>query len=420
MPLRANPLVAVFFAMIATQPMFAQEGDPISLQSSISRVQPMTGIVFWTDNEHAARSADAITLEYRYVGYDEIVNPDGEYDYSSLEQILDGIAERNHQAILRFYFCYVGKKTTVPGFIRNREDYVETIGISEQKRTHFCDWSNEALQEFTLGFYTRLAERYDSDPRIAFLQTGFGLWAEYHIYDGPREIGRTFPSRAFQDRFLRHMDEQFNALPWSISIDSADNDYSPLEGNEELLALNFGVFDDSFLCEPHPRENAVNWNILGQNRWQRQPGGGEFSYYNNRDQRNALSENGPNGVSFVEAASQFRITYMIGNDQPRYRDIERIAAAGMATGYRFRVTAATRKNSELRLHVTNDGVAPIYRDAYFAAGRKRSPTSLRGLLPGERLECVIANVSDADLQEISIQCDAILSTQSIQFEAELR
>ena len=27
------------------------------------------------------------------------------------------------------------------------------------------------------------AARYDDDPRIAFLQVGFGLWGEYHIYD---------------------------------------------------------------------------------------------------------------------------------------------------------------------------------------------------------------------------------------------
>lgn len=397
----------------------AQQSRSIPLKSAITQVQPMTGIVLWADNSSAQESADAITLEYRYCGYDEVAQADGKYDFAKLDRLLDEVASRNHQAVLRFYFCYVGKKTTVPEFVRNGLDYDETIGISEGERTHFCDWSNAALQDFTLDFYAQVAKRYDTDPRVAFLQTGFGLWAEYHIYDGPSQLGKTFPDKDFQVKFLRHMDAQFEHLPWSISIDAADNAYSPLEDNAELLGLNFGVFDDSFLCKPHPRENAFNWKALDSLRWKRQPGGGEFSYYTKKDQKNALSVNGPNGVSFEQAAKQFHISYMIGNDQSRHSTAKRIKSAGMASGYRFRVTAAVVKEDELRIQVTNDGVAPIYRDAYFAAGKLRSRTSLRGLLPGESLTCAITGVQDADLQQIAIQSDAILPTQTIQFESDL-
>lgn len=391
----------------------------ISLKSKIDGVQPMTGIVLWSDNAKAKEYGDAISLEYRYCGYDEVVGPKGEYDFRQLDQILDEIASRNHQAILRFHYCYVGKQTTVPEFIRTRSDYQETVGTSENKTTHFCDWSNAALQEFTLEFYTKIAERYDKDPRIAFLQTGFGLWAEYHIYDGPKTLGKTFPSKEYQAKFLRHLDAQFENLPWSISVDSADYDYSPLEDNEDLLGLGFGVFDDSFLCKQHPKENAINWKILGSNRWQRQPGGGEFSYYNMKDQKKALAENGPNGVSFENAAKQFHITYMIGNDQPRFQPKERIAAAGLAAGYRFRLTAAAMIGNELRLQVTNEGVAPIYRDAFFAIGSNSSATSLKGLLPGESIICSLMNVSLPDVSDLEIQSDFVLSTQRIQFNADL-
>ncbi|MEM9645895.1 MAG: DUF4832 domain-containing protein [Planctomycetota bacterium] len=396
-----------------------QEVRSIPLKSSVTSVQPMTGIVLWSDNEQAAKEAGAIALEYRYCGYNEVVGPKGEYDFSKIDRILDAIAGRNHQAVLRFYFCYVGKQTTVPDFILRRTDYDETVGESEGEKTHFCDWSNQALQNFTLDFYTRFAERYDKDPRIAFLQTGFGLWAEFHIYDGPRRIGKTFPTKQYQARFLRHLNDQFEQLPWSISIDSADEDYTPLEGNDELLTLDFGLFDDSFLCKPHPKENAVNWKILGPDRWKRSPAGGEFSYYNKKDQRNSLAVDGPNGVSFEDAAKQFHISYMIGNDQPRYQNMDRIASAGMATGYKFRVTSAAVHGKEIRLRVINEGVAPIYRDAYFTSGDQRSETSLRGLLPGESLDCSIANVSATDPESITIQCDAILPTQTIQFQADL-
>lgn len=406
-------------ALFSEQDAIAQASRSIKLQSEIDTVQPMTGIVLWSDNEKKEDFAEAITLEYRYCGYNEVVDATGRYDFGKIDAILDEIAARNHQAVLRFYYCYVGKETTVPEFIRMRSDYDETIGKSEGKKTHFCDWSNRTLQDFALEFYSRFAKRYDQDPRLAYLQTGFGLWAEYHIYSGPREMGKTFPDKAYQARFLRHLDEQFKHLPWSISIDSADYEYAPMEDNGELLRLEFGVFDDSFLCKPHPKENAVNWKILGPDRWQRQPGGGELSYYSKKDQKNALRPEGPNGVSFEDAARQFHISYMIGNDQPRYQSVERILSAGMATGYRFRVTAALLNQNELRVQVTNDGVAPIYRDAFFAAGKKRSNMSLRGLLPGQTIVCPIQDVTKEEAQQITIQSDAILPGQTIQFNANL-
>ena len=43
----------------------------ISLQSQITGVQPMTGIVLWADN--AKRNTDAISLEYSYMQYTDIV-----------------------------------------------------------------------------------------------------------------------------------------------------------------------------------------------------------------------------------------------------------------------------------------------------------------------------------------------------------
>lgn len=385
----------------------------IELASTIDHVQPMTGIVLWSD--HGQVDTDAIALEFRYCGYDEIVRPNGEYDYCFLEKILDEIAARGHQAVLRFRFVYPGKKSTVPEFIRTSADYHETIAKSEGKKTTFCDWSNRELQQFTLDFYKRFAHRYDKDPRIAFLQTGFGLWAEYHIYDGPAVVGETFPDKAFQAQFLAQMDRVFDNLPWSISVDAADSDYTPIEDNSSLLDLSFGVFDDSFMCEQHSRVNSLNWETLGADRWKSSPAGGEFSYYNQRDQKLALSKKGPHGISFEAAAKQFHITYMIGSDQPGFQSMQRIKQAGMATGYRFRVIEISADKDTVRVRVTNEGVAPIYRDAYFAAGSQRSPDSLRGLLPGQNKVYEISPVSEQDRHRISIQSDQILPTQTIQF-----
>lgn len=390
--------------------------SPVPLQGRISHVQPMTGIVFWDDSEHNA--TDAIQLEYSYMRYSNVVTGRDTYDWSVVEKKLGEIAGRKHQAILRFYFVYPGRPTAVPAYIKALPDYKETTGKSEKQATGFPDWSHPELKRFVKEFYKQFAARYDRDPRLAFLQTGFGLWAEYHIYDGPFKLGTTFPDKAFQAEFLNHLAATYKMLPWSISVDAANDEVSPLAGNAELLALPFGVFDDSFLCKQHPKENEPNWNALDRQRYRRAPAGGEFSYYNDRDQKLALAASGPNGVSFEKAAGAFHISYMIGNDQPGHQRMERIAKAGMACGYRFRIDSWQADGSASRVSVSNTGVAPIYRDAFVTVNGVRAGRSLKGLLPGKNETFDIASGGKAP--RLTIECDHLVPGQTIEFEADLK
>ena len=184
------------------------------------------------------------------------------------------------------------------------------------------------------------AERYDDDPRIAFLQVGFGLWGEYHIYDGPNELGEQFPDKPFQSEFLRHMDASFDALHWSVSIDAGSDGYSPFASDSSLLQLRFGIFDDSFMHERHDQYNESMWDFFGhEQRYLRAAHGGELSYYTDYDQEHALDVGGIHGRTFEALSSKFHITYMIGNDQPDVQPVERIRSASLALGYKFRVTS---------------------------------------------------------------------------------
>jgi hypothetical protein len=394
----------------------------IPLQSEISGVQPMTGLVYWSDSGRNA--TNAIQLEFAYVGYSSIVSARGLYNWSAVENILDAAESRHHQAILRFYYVYPGYATKVPDYIKQSAGYVETPGTSEGLATWFPDWSFAGLRDFTLEFYTMFAARYDADPRLAFLQTGFGLWAEYHIYDGPMVLGGTFPSKAFQTQFLQHLDDHFDQLPWSVSIDAANPDVSPLSASASLLALPFGLFDDSFLCEEHDTVNAVNYTTLQASaRYAHSPIGGELSYYEFNgdelyDQRHALDlPSGPHGTSFENLAARFHVSYMIGNDQPDYQSETRIKQAGMASGYRFRIDSFSASASHSRVRITNTGIAPIYRDAYAAVNGVRSPISLKGLLPGASLDLEMASGGAAPV--LSIECDHLVAGQKIEFAANL-
>jgi len=232
------------------------------------------------------------------------------------------------------------------------------------------------------------------------------------------ELGKTFPDKPFQAAFVRRLARVFRKTPWMISVDAADDSRAPFAAERELLKVPFGAFDDSFLCRQHARVNELNWNSLGRDRWKRAPAGGEFSYYTEHDQKQALAASGPHGISFEKAAADFHITFMICNDQPRHQPMERIQAAGLACGYKFHVLTFEASPSHSRVKVTNTGVAPIYHDAFLAVNGVRASRSLKGLLPGEsRIDEISAG---GTLPKLTIACDRLVPGQTIEFAADLR
>lgn len=413
----ATMLIAVvlFSIMLAkSSRLVADDFQKIDLQAPPAQVEPMTGLVLWSTNEQA--STAPIQLEFEYIAYSDIIQGDKVYDFSVIDRKLESIANRKHQAILRFYDTYVGKDSAVPKYIRDMPGYKGIVAQSEGQRTGFPDWSHAAWQTCVLDFFEAFANRYDRDARIAYLQVGFGLWSEYHIYDGPMKLGETFPSKAYQAKFLKHLAKHFIETPWMISVDAADNTRTPIEGAVELEELRFGLFDDSINHKKHAEENEPNWQILGKSRWKQNPIGGEFSFFEKIDQRNALSPNGPHGVSCEAQVAKFHVSFLIGDDQPKFQKPERIRSAGMAMGYRFLVRRMETNGSLVRGEIENVGVAPIYYDAYPSWNGIRSDRSLKGLLPGERLRFEIP--SSKRTGTLEIKCDRLVSGQAIGFIVE--
>jgi uncharacterized DUF497 family protein len=169
------------------------------------------------------------------------------------------------------------------------------------------------------------------------------------------------------------------------------------------------------LCKQHAKENAPNWAFFGRERWRRAPAGGEFSYYTKDDQKNALAPKGPHGVAFETAARDFHLSFIIANDQPEHQTMDRLRAAGMACGYRLRITEYRTGGGKSTLTLTNTGIAPLYIDAYVAVGGRRSATSLKGLCPGETRRCEVAGEGAA----VTIESDRLVPGQRIEFDAQL-
>ena len=391
----------------------------VPLQAQIQGVQPMTGIVIWSDS--AGSHNDSYALEYSYMRYSDICKQKDVYDWAPVEKLLSQAAARGHQTVLRFYYTYVGKQCAVPDYIKALPDYEETKGKSEGRTTYFPDWRNDELKRFHLDFYRRFAEKFDTDPRLAFLETGFGLWAEYHIYDGPFIKGKTFPEAEFQAEFFRSMQKCFLHTPWMISIDAADSKYGPFSYSKDLLDIPFGNFDDSFMCEDHDGYNRESWLFFGAERYKTSPLGGEFSYYTDFDQKHCLDKEGMYGRTFEDEVAKFHMTFIIGNDQPRYQSWERMAEASKSMGYHFKVNDfRVLEGTGAAVQIENTGVAPIYHDAFLEAdGVAGSNYNLRDLMPGESVWVMIPNPSVSASPSLTIACSRLIDGQKIGFDAEV-
>ena len=160
----------------------------VPFQSAITHVQPMTGIVLW--NTSSAVKKEYVQLEFSYMLYNDVCKEKDEFDWTPMDKLLKEAAARGHQVVVRFRYTYPGYSCAVPDYIKEWPGYEATNGKSEGRKTEFPDWRCEELQRFHMEFHRRFAERYDKDPRLAFVETGFGLWAEYHIYDGPCIMGQ--------------------------------------------------------------------------------------------------------------------------------------------------------------------------------------------------------------------------------------
>ena len=401
------------------QPEQSSDYVRVPLFSELTGVQPMTGIVLWVGDRDVP--SNYYQLEFSYMLYSDVCKEKDIYDWSVVDRVLKDVASRGHQAVLRFRYTYPGKSCAVPAYIKALPDYEETKGKSEGRNTTFPDWRHPELQRFHMEFYRRFADRYDNDPRIAFLETGFGLWAEYHIYDGPFIPGRTFPSKEFQAEFLSAMGKWFINTPWLISIDAADSKYGPFTDMPEVLGVQFGNFDDSFMCEDHDGYNHDGWMFFGADRYKTAPGGGEFSYYTDYDQRHCLDRKGLHGRRFEDEVAKYHLTFIIGNDQPGFQKWPRIVEASQSMGYRFCIKDFLVKAGDgASVCVANTGVAPIYYDTFVDVDGVKGDYNLRNLMPGDSLWVKVPNPSVSSTPSLSISCSRLVPGQKIEYEADVK
>lgn len=368
---------------------------------------PMKGFMpFYS--EDGADSSVPYSMEWLYIPMTDLVADDGTFTLrDGLEEKLDKIARRGHQAAMRVYLDYPDKECAVP-------QYIWDMGVKKYEYSEYGggispDYSDQRLIDFLLDFIDQFALNYDGDKRIAYITTGLiGHWGEWHVCS---EIKQAMPSDRQKRQIIHAFETKFKHT----------NILTRYPGTPGSNNGKIGFHDDSFTYNTiNPDKDYFFYTQLKRalktNVWKNRPIGGEF--------RPEGQENFLNGQvtddfqDYDECVNKTHCSWLMmtgaftGNLTEK--QIKTANEASAKLGYDFYVEKVQVKKlfgkAYVRVGVKNLGVAPIYADpaVYIGTEDKEVETKqdISKLLPG-RTEYFTAIIDLKSGDNIHIRIDDV-------------
>ena len=300
----------------------------------------------------------------------------GVYDWSELDKLLEALAEHNMGYALRV-FPYT------PSFIRGNdtpeEEYDWTpkfvYEMGAKKITATLEgtgyravvpvWDDPIYVQAAKEFGTALAQKYDGDPRIEYIDIrSFGEWGEWHT---SHLDGSEMPSLQIQKDMLKHYADAFKKTQLVLTSDGYGEIYT--------YALSLGITkrDDGLIGIPGTADSLVraynaNLPTIAENL-------GEYKTmltYNDVIPGGYLKWTPERWETAIRTA---HLTYYVLDQDSYggydfYKDNKELAdKMSKVLGYNFTVTKAefyTNTNT-LNITIKNTGVAPCFFDVYLIA-----------------------------------------------------
>lgn len=320
-----------------------------------------------------APGAPPHSLEWVSFPLDRVVVGENQYDWESLEAVLNAIAAHGHQIVLRFYVDFPGRPPATPrylvdgGLVSMRPYSVhDNHGVSLSP-----DYDDPDMMAMLTGFIAALGARYDGDVRLGFITQGLiGFWGESHTWpfdgktnDGANPDGEDWmPSRTNQDALIAAWDGAFDVTLTQVRYPSPAS-----------RAHAVGYHDDSFAYATLPREDWHFWSLMrtqgATSTWRDQPMGGEIHpaiqdcVFSGPQ---ACREAGVPAQDIQEAVELTHVTWLI-DDQAFTQGLKGAARSRALTvsarmGYVLTVPRWRIAGSTMTVQVANRGVAPFYYD----------------------------------------------------------
>lgn len=372
---------------------------------------PLKGLVPYSGRDK--RDNFPHSMEFNYVPLSDLMTGVNEFQWQPLEQLLNDVASRGHQAVIRVWMVYPGRDNGIPEFLAKDGLKITTwlntnTAPHPPEKVHTPDYDDPRMRMALRNFINAMGKKYDCDPRIGFITAGLlGTWGEWHEY--PRED--LFASKATQAEVMDTFEDAFKTTRVLLRYPSG-KDHWLYASNAERP---FGYHDDSFAWATlDTGREEDDWFFMPSlkaagnaavEKWKTQPIGGEIrpelwgKIFDDKVKHKQAQD-------FDRSVKETHATWLMDTGMmEKKQSAKRIANASAAVqkmGYEFHVstaslTAASAKQEQraanVRLELRNTGVAPFYYEWPIVIGAldesgqvlKQWPTdwTLTGLLPGD-------------------------------------
>ncbi len=314
-------------------------------------VNPLKGWVPYVSDGTAVHQP--YSTVYYNVSWRELEPERGLFKFAEWEhRCWDLAAATGKHVVFRVNVDYPSQPSGVPNWLL--AEGVQTTRYSDYGGGQSPDYHDPRFQTALLRFVKALGARYDSNPRVAFVQVGLlGFWGEWHTW--PRT--ELFAPEPFQRQVLDAMTTAFpNKKLMARNPSGVAGSYRNLGFHDDMIPQDtLGKEDWKFLP-------GILANGLGQN-WAQFPRGGEMVPF-------AASQY--MGRAFGETMKAVRDVHLswIGPYCPALEQSSshefnsNCATLIRAIGYQFSLTHVNVSFSggkcRFELRGTNSGVAPFY------------------------------------------------------------
>jgi hypothetical protein len=388
--------------LLLPTPLFAQERIPLEYKPAPA-LNPLKGLVPYRG---AWKNPFPHTLEFDYLSLGDLVKGEKEYDWKPMENLLDEIAGRGHQAVFRIYLEYPGKTDILPKYLLEKglkvHKYINTnTAPLPPDKVETPDYENPDLRKCLKDFIAALGQKYDGDPRIGFITAGLlGTWGEWHTY--PKD--ELFASKTVQTEVMDAYEAAFKTTHVLMRYPAGPKTY----GKAPNVKRRFGYHDDSFAWATlHTGKKDDEWFYMtalaeagAQDQWKTSPIGGEIRPEAWGEVFDAKPKN-PQIQDFRKCVETTHASWLMESgffDKKQSTERKKRALVEVERmGYEFHVPGVTLTKADGKLRVTveleNRGVAPFYyawpiEYAFLVDGKLSKPIAasgqLTGLLPGDK------------------------------------
>lgn len=350
------------------------------------------------------------SMEFSYLPLKSVVIGKNKYDWLPMEELLNDIASRGHQGIVRFFLEYPKEPSGIPQYLLDgglkvtkwnsesaASDPAQGLGDNVTP-----DYSDSNLRQCLTAFISALGRKYDGDPRLAYITMGLlGSWGEWHNW--PRD--ELFAPAPVQSEVMTAFQRSFFQTPILMRYPYGKGE----TGMAENVSRPFGYHDDSFAWATLDTGKPENsWFFMAAmkkagttEKWRQHPIGGEIrpeawgQCFDPKPERPEIQD-------FEKCVRATHATWLMdsGMSQPENaaNAVRRKRASEMVRlmGYDFSATTARIQAGAgflvVNVAIKNQGVAPFYRKWPLKLGLmapngsivrdSKCDQALDGILPG--------------------------------------